>query len=1023
MSISDTSLSKKYASISESAAAQAKLYANKLENAPDYAEQAAASAAAAESSAQMAINAEMIVNNLVISASESATSASASAAEAGNAAAAAVSQCVRVPEGESIAVLPSHEERSNSFLTFGPSGDVQTLEKSKVAVTGDDGKIPGSMIPSMAISETYVVNSLAEMLALNANVGDVAKRADLGVSFILSQEPSSSESNWVQLNDDVLNQLAQSDGASLIGFNSETLFEVAGRVDKKLNGSYTFSSGGALQDKKDFIYSDDLKCWFYWSGAFPKTVDAGTNPYSTGGIGSGAWIPVSEVSLSPQLSFGGTKYYNKGAFSPGVVIYTKNDVVTDPSTGWFYSYLGTIPHTISSGDIIDVNWKALGNMNGYPYNHIQNWTNTIVTTEVALTAAFNTGLEVDVTGASVSTAADYTAPSGARGLYGRGSITLGGNFRLQSFDFPTLTTFSQPASAGHSEVYLDGVDHTGSYVVIDNGYPFCIDEAEKPSTPADSIDGIALTKNLNGYQSQFIQITEIIGHTTANKAILAQPLVVNQVSGTAKYGFASGNLTSFKIRDGVTMKSSNNTMRRFMLLAQIKPEVIGCIFHNIHVEMRYYCYSGRFERNRLTGNVPESMFSFATSSSVCSVKDNFCSTLGLNDSTIGFYRQVCYVNCVGNIVNDPLISTAYTNDHWGIMFHSMVYHSLMADNVVTARAGITSQFFCDEVIITGNKVSSFLITASYNNNVTYNGNDFSYISDMILQGNSKFTSKGNQYRIRGGATTNCISIISGAKPFGMAGFKVINSSDHEFCADDFMATVRNTFVNPKTLMLDPTTAGTNSVFPLNNSHMNNQTGGLSVYDARVASVRVNSCNFTDLNYGVNCYKNNSAVSATYLDISDSSFNTDVGVCLRGISSASFYTGQIRTCIFLGTFGAINANTNGYALISSSFRGLGMSAILVASNITYAFGLTMSSDCSVAGSILTGFKWYDFNGYQSSYDRTVTYSKASTLPGGYWWYAPDENLGISANIPYEYTKGATSSGGVLLRKALTVTQVV
>ncbi len=106
MSFTDTSSAKKYASIAETAAAQAKLYANKLELAPNYAEQAAASATAAAASAQVAVNAEGVVNNLVVSASESATSAAGSAALAGNAAAAAVGQCVRVVEGELIDPLP-----------------------------------------------------------------------------------------------------------------------------------------------------------------------------------------------------------------------------------------------------------------------------------------------------------------------------------------------------------------------------------------------------------------------------------------------------------------------------------------------------------------------------------------------------------------------------------------------------------------------------------------------------------------------------------------------------------------------------------------------------------------------------------------------------------------------------------------------------------------------------------------------------------------------------------------------------
>ena len=788
----------------------------------------------------------------------------------------------------------------------------------------------------------------------------------------------------------------------------------------------SFQEGGTLTSLSQALrwkLPDGDGNYYRWDGVFPKVVSAGSTPSNSGGVGKGKWLSIGDGSAQQIISYEGIKHSRKGLFATGVTVFTSTDIVIDTVSGWFYSYLGPFPHTISSGESLDANWKALGNLNGYPYNHIQNWTNSSVTTERALTAAFNTGLEVDINGANISTTTDYTAPAGAKGLYGRGTITLGNHFRVKPFDFPTLSPFTQAASAGHSEVYLDGVDRTGQYVVIDNGYPFCIDAAADSATPVDSIDGVALTRNLNGYQSQFIQITEIIGHTSSNKAILAQPIVVNQVVGTAKFGFPAGNLTPFKIKDGVTIRSDSNVLRRIMLLAQIKPEVVGCRFHNVHVEMRYYCYSGIFERNRVTGNVAESMFSFATSSSVCSVKNNFCSTLGLNDSTIGFYRQVCYVNCVGNIVNDPLISSSYANDHWGIMFHSMVYHSIMANNVVTARAGITAQFFCDEVIIQGNTVNSFLMTSSYNNNVQYIGNNISLISDFTLQGNAKFISKANQYRIRGGATTNCMSIISGSKPFGFAGFKVINSADHELCTDDFMATVGNAFINPKTLMSDPNTASANAVFPLNNAHMANQTAGISIYDARVASLRVNSCYFNGLNYGINIYKNSSSVSSTYLDVSDTSFNTDVGVCLRGTSTTSFYTGQIRSSSFLGTYGLINANTNGYAIISSNFRSLGMSAILVASNLSYAFGVTMSTDCTVGGSVLTGFKWYDFNGYQSAYDRSVTYSKASVLPGGYWWYAPDENLGIAANIPYEYTKGATTSGGTLLRKALTVTQVV
>lgn len=85
-------------------------------------------------------------------------------------------------------------------------------------------------------------------------------------------------------------------------------------------------------------------------------------------------------------------------------------------------------------------------------------------------------------------------------------------------------------------------------------------------------------------------------------------------------------------------------------------------------------------------------------------------------------------------------------------------------------------------------------------------------------------------------------------------------------------------------------------------------------------------------------------------------------------------------------------------------------------------LLLDTSTVCGGTTLTGFKWYDFNGYASAYDLTVTYTKVSTVPSGFWWYCPQENLGMSSLIPYEYSKGATTSGGVVLRKTLTINQI-
>ncbi|MEM1484496.1 hypothetical protein V6615_06395 [Oscillospiraceae bacterium PP1C4] len=61
------------------------------------------------------------------------------------------------------------------------------------------GKLPVSTLPAIAITDTFVVASEAEMLALDAQPGDVAVRSDILRSFILKAAPASTLENWVEL--------------------------------------------------------------------------------------------------------------------------------------------------------------------------------------------------------------------------------------------------------------------------------------------------------------------------------------------------------------------------------------------------------------------------------------------------------------------------------------------------------------------------------------------------------------------------------------------------------------------------------------------------------------------------------------------------------------------------------------------------------------------------------------------------------------------------------------------------------
>lgn len=68
-----------------------------------------------------------------------------------------------------------------------------------IPVLGSNGKLDASVLPAIAISETFVVGSQSEMLGLTAQTGDVAVRTDINKSFILRGSSASSLSNWQEL--------------------------------------------------------------------------------------------------------------------------------------------------------------------------------------------------------------------------------------------------------------------------------------------------------------------------------------------------------------------------------------------------------------------------------------------------------------------------------------------------------------------------------------------------------------------------------------------------------------------------------------------------------------------------------------------------------------------------------------------------------------------------------------------------------------------------------------------------------
>ena len=66
--------------------------------------------------------------------------------------------------------------------------------------------------------------------------------------------------------------------------------------------SGSFEEGGTVSTTTEALWYQGGGKYYSWSGAFPKVVAAGSTPATSGGIGAGAWVDRTDVTLRSDLS-------------------------------------------------------------------------------------------------------------------------------------------------------------------------------------------------------------------------------------------------------------------------------------------------------------------------------------------------------------------------------------------------------------------------------------------------------------------------------------------------------------------------------------------------------------------------------------------------------------------------------------------------------------------------------------------------------------------------------------------------
>ena len=206
------------------------------------------------------------------------------------------------------------------------------------------GLVPTHHLPALAITTTQVVNSQSAMLALTAQIGDVAVRTDVNKSFILTATPATTLANWQEL-------LTPTDAVLSVDGGTGAI---------SLSGTYLNRTSGQLLGALD---ANNFK--ITGLGTPTSNADAATKAYVDTVAGSATAAAASATAAAASYDSFDDRYLGSKSTAPSVdndgntlitgAIYWNS--VTNAMYAWTGSEWGSIS---STADIYRFRYTAAG---------------------------------------------------------------------------------------------------------------------------------------------------------------------------------------------------------------------------------------------------------------------------------------------------------------------------------------------------------------------------------------------------------------------------------------------------------------------------------------------------------------------------------------------------------------------------------------------------------------------------------------------------------------------------------------
>ena len=313
-----------------------------------------------------------------------------------------------------------------------------------IAELDGNGLVPTHHLPALAITTTQVVNSQSAMLALTAQIGDVAVRTDLNKSFILTATPATTLANWQEL-------LTPTD--AVLSVDGST-----GAVS--LSGTYLNKTTGMLAGNLD---ADGFKITFL--GTPTDGADAATKSYVDTVAGSATAAAASAAAAATSYDNFDDRYLGSKSTAPTL----DNDgntllvgaIYWNSSTNAMYAWTGTEWGSISStADIYRFRFTASGGE-----------TSISGTDDNGLTLAYIPAKEqIYLNGVLLARTSDYNATNGSS-ITGLSALTAGDILEVITFTaFELVDSIARSVFDAKGDLLVaTGADTPGKLTAGSNG--------------------------------------------------------------------------------------------------------------------------------------------------------------------------------------------------------------------------------------------------------------------------------------------------------------------------------------------------------------------------------------------------------------------------------------------------------------------------------------------------------------------------------------------------------------------------